>query len=98
MMCDLEGCIKRGQSACTGTNGKLYCTMTHLKEDGAKQSEEAKAKKVSSKVCSLLLLLVSLATQLTPSPFVSNRSCRAPGQCQEQCREVLGTSGDEAED
>ena len=77
-MCDLEGCIKRGQSACTGTNGNLYCTMTHLKEDGAKQSEEAKAKKVSSKVCSLLLLLVSLVIQLTLSPFVSNRSCRAP--------------------
>jgi hypothetical protein len=63
--CEKKGCNKPGQTTAICTKGKRYCSLKHLKEDGAKQSEERKEKTISFKLWSLLLLLVSLLlTQL----------------------------------
>jgi hypothetical protein len=51
----------------TSTDGKHYCTKKHLLNDKAVQSEVEKAKRVSSEIRSLLLLLVLLLHSCTLS-------------------------------
>jgi len=76
-MCELEECNKPGKSEWKSTKGKNYCSKKHLVADGAVRSEEAKATKVSFKVCSLLFVLLC-QLNYTLSPFVhfstTNRS------------------------
>ena len=98
--CGYKGCIKQGATQNKATNGKFYCNLTHLKAAGAERDEVAKAKQVSSKICSLLLLLVSLFIQLTLSPFVlfsppPTEAAERQEQSQEQSQGFRGTYGDE---
>jgi len=80
-MCGLEECNKRGYSEYKSTEGKNYCSIKHLVADKAVWSEEAKATKVSFKVCSLLFVLLC-QLNYTLSPFfhfsTTNRSWQTP--------------------
>ena len=92
-ICGRKECKKRSKAQNKGTNNKLYCTIACRVADGATQCEEAKAKKVSFNVCSLLLLLdLLLLTTLFHLSFPTEAAVRQ-GQFQEPCHEVRGTRG-----
>jgi hypothetical protein len=82
-MCGLEGCSKHGKSECKSIEGKLYCTMKHLRADNAVRSEEAKVKTVSSEIC-YLLFLFDLPCQLNTALFLLSFFSLYPTEAEER--------------